>query len=183
MKTWEIDNCKVVMMPLIDTTPISAPHINQRQREQKTLKLILRKLGLPEHVGHKPDGSPYIDGYSGYISISHSQENAVIAITPDHRPGIDTETWRAQLERVKHKFLSPSELTIYKTPQLLLKAWCMKEAAYKAAGIRGLHLIEGISLPISPDGDEIVITPTNQRLKIYTLESTDRMATILCLPL
>lgn len=182
MTTYTIGDTTIVTSPLITTHP-GDNDAGARQRERITVSNILAHMGLPTQVMHHPDGSPYLDGYQGHISITHSQEIAAVAINPCIRVGIDTETWRPQLLRVVHKFLSPVEQAVYNTPTLLLRAWCMKEAAYKAAGIRGLYLVEGIILPDNPDYNEITIVPTNLKLKVYTIEATDTTATILCIPI
>lgn len=176
MRTCLIDGCTVAIMPLVDAS-------TQRQREKLTVARLLHALNLPTTVDHHADGSPYINGYQGQVSISHSHRSATVALCPDgRRPGIDTETWRPQLERVRHKFLSPTELVIYDTPAMLLMAWCMKEAAYKAAGIPGLHITDDIILPTTPSGDTIIIAPTGMQLKVYAIESADTHATVFCLP-
>lgn len=125
----------------------------RRQAERAaTLQLIRYLLGDDAELSHTPHGSPLIIGRDTNISVSHSRLYAAIAINPHHRIGIDTETWRDQLLRVAPKFLSPREQALYSTPALLLHAWTAKEAIYKAAGITGLPLVEGIRLSLAdPD--------------------------------
>lgn len=182
MNLHHIENTIVATMPLVDLPVNERLHekANSRHlREQATITCLLEALGLPAPVCHHPDGSPYINGFQGYISISHSLETAVVAVNIDHPIGIDTETWRPQLERVSHKFLSQREYLIYNTPTLLLKAWCMKEAAYKAAGQQGLPLVDGIILPESHE-NTILVPSANLELKVHQVDDNCPGTTILC---
>ncbi|MBD5180731.1 MAG: 4'-phosphopantetheinyl transferase superfamily protein [Bacteroidales bacterium] len=182
MKKFQVDDTLIAISPLPEaelTETKPQPHA----RERATVKALLERLGLPSQVDHHPDGSPFLPGFDGYISISHSRESVAIALNPHHRIGIDTETWRPQLERVKHKFLSTRELEVYQGNPGLLLAWCMKEAAYKAAGIKGLELIGGIHLPDTLNETEILIPPAGFKLKTTTIELTATSATILCTPI
>lgn len=171
----------VVITPLL-TLDSENESRKRHLRERATVHAILNELGLPEKVDHLPDGSPFLPGYDGYISISHSQESVAIALNTSRRIGIDTETWRPQLERVKHKFLSVREQEIYHGNPGLLLAWCMKEAAYKAAGVRGLDFAESIQLPETLDGDILHIPSIGLILKAIKIELTERSATVLCIP-
>ncbi|MDE6085196.1 MAG: 4'-phosphopantetheinyl transferase superfamily protein [Muribaculaceae bacterium] len=181
-RTLSCGDTLAVIKPLL-SYPAVSDTATRHEREHATVQAILKEQGLPTEVYHQPDGSPYLNGYQGFISISHSQESVAIAINKKKRIGIDTETWRPQLERVKHKYLSKRELEIYTGHQGLLIAWCMKEAAYKAAGIKGLELINGISLPDTLTGEEIIITPGALKLKTTLVELTTTSATVLCVPL
>ena len=171
----------VAITPLL-TLDVENESSGRHIRERATVQYILNELGLPEQVDHLPDGTPFLPGYDGYISISHSLESVAIALNVSHRIGIDTETWRPQLERVKHKFLSVQEQKIYQGNTGLLLAWCMKEAAYKAAGVRGLDFAEGIQLPATIACDIIRIPSIGLILKAIKIEQSQNSATILCIP-
>ena len=68
---------------------------------------------------------------------------AAIAIAPAHtRIGIDCESGDRMdtLQRTAHKFLSPEQTEAWGEYPATLWAWCVKEAAYKAAGQPGLAI-------------------------------------------
>lgn len=145
----------------------------RRQAERAaTMRLIRALLGSDAELGHSPDGAPLITGSSINISVSHSRLYAAIAIDPHRRIGIDTETWRDQLLRVAPRFLSSHEQALYSTPALLLHAWTVKEAVYKAAGITGLPLAEGIRLSLTdPNSPHAAAVTTDGHIHPFSLHT------------
>jgi len=109
---------------------------------------------LPTLISHHPDGAPFLPLFPDIaISISHCRDLAAVAIADSHSPsfGIDIETPRPQqLRNVAPRFLStgdilstgnilPTEHTKgHSLPDdntdtsLLLTAWTIKEAVFKA---------------------------------------------------
>lgn len=124
-------------------------------REQAAVAHLVRHLFGPDAtVAHRPDGSPAITAPSSAISlptisISHSRLYAALALCRSGAPiGIDIEEWRTQLVRVAPRVLSPAETAVYATsPEMLLKAWTLKEALYKCALTPGLDFRTMITLP------------------------------------
>ena len=124
--------------------------INSPRRKAEILatqQLVCEILSPTATIGHNPDGSPNIIGSDLNISISHSRDYVAIALNARQRIGIDIESWRDSLFTVHTKYLSHKEIEVYNTPQLLLQAWTVKEAIYKAASIVGLPLHD-INLPL-----------------------------------
>lgn len=80
---------------------------------------------------------------SGSVSISHCRAGVAVAFDEFRTVGVDIETLRPQLQRVKTRFLSQAQLETMVTPAQLLEAWTIKEALYKAM------LTPGLRLPIS----------------------------------
>lgn len=134
--------------------------------ERAAVKKLLREIYPDIHdlrVGHYPHGAPFLTlpapdgttpglplGEFPPISISHSRGLAAIALgEAGMRIGIDTETpdRSSQLLRVATRFLAPGQMDWAKQAATLSWAWCIKEAAYKAAGILGLPLAD-IPLPM-----------------------------------
>ena len=144
------------------------PDTGFRQRaERLATEAIFKKRFGDITIGHDKNGAPYIVGLQDIkISISHCKNFCIAAISKTGRPiGVDIENPRAQLIRVKDRFLTDSEqkkleLIINKRagnsgntqrskPTLpdiylgeLLRYWTIKEAVYKAALTPGLGLKE-----------------------------------------
>lgn len=139
---------------------------SRRLREQAAVaRLIDKHIGKNLRLGHRPDGSPFIEGVDINISISHSRHYAALAWSPEARVGIDIEELRpGQLARVSGKFLSRVEAeTIGDDPLGLLRVWTLKEAAFKAVtdGPADLRLYEvGLA-----DGDSHIAVG-NRRINI-----------------
>ncbi|MBQ2046988.1 MAG: 4'-phosphopantetheinyl transferase superfamily protein [Muribaculaceae bacterium] len=128
---------------------ISSP---RRKREIIARHLIIKDIwGESVNITHDENGAPLLCGVDGYISISHSATEIAVAYNPLHNIGIDIENWREQIIKVKSRFLSPQEMNIYTTPQLMLKAWTLKEAIYKVAQSPGISLANDIMLPLAPN--------------------------------
>lgn len=122
----------------------------RREAEREAVAhLILEAFGPEARLTHDRHGRPYLeDEPSVYISISHSAEECLLAVS-DRPVGIDIETPRGQLQRIAGKFLTPSELS--RGPHdlgTLLRYWTAKEAAFKCAGIPSLVISE---IELSPD--------------------------------
>lgn len=124
------------------------------ERERLTVNAIISKyIGPDARLGHAPSGRPLLEHADGlYISISHSADYVAVAFGMCEAIGIDVEQPRAQLARVAPRVLSDTELAVYgDSESLLLKAWTLKEALYKAALTEGVDFRRDITLPLSPD--------------------------------
>ncbi|MCC8115538.1 MAG: 4'-phosphopantetheinyl transferase superfamily protein [Bacteroidales bacterium] len=118
-----------------EIAPADNNPLNRRQREREAVRRILEEIAAPgATVEHNADGAPIVKGIP-YISITHSQRLAAVATSDTGPIGIDAEEWRSALERVKTRFLSAEELEWCDD---LLLAWTIKEAVYKASGIKRL---------------------------------------------
>ncbi len=161
MKTIEFHNTHIYIKELpTDITPLlqlcsseiieKIKNISSPRRQREIIASLLMLKEIFNHkvsIIHDEYGAPTIIGIDGYISISHSATEIVIAYNQNHRIGIDIENWREQLIKVKSRFLSQKEIEIYATPQLLLQAWTIKEALYKVAQSPGISLDSDILLP------------------------------------
>ena len=105
----------------------------RRELEREAVRRLVRAAFGPEAVlEHRADGSPIVAAAGELqISVSHSRHLAVLAVAPT-AVGVDIEEPREQLLRVAGRFMTPEEQRNYPTPELILKAWTLKEAAFKA---------------------------------------------------
>ncbi len=131
------------------------------------LQLLRELLGSNDiEIAHRDDGAPYIlcekpAEPMPHLSISHSNELVAVAVDAHHRIGIDIEQSRDNLRRVLPRVLSPEELSVYGASEaLMLKAWTLKEAAYKVADNPGADFRHDIHLPLVEKENTIpVATP------------------------
>lgn len=119
--------------------------------EKRTIEgLVAEIFGENTTVGHKASGAPFIPDSDTQISISHSRHFAALACSRLRTVGVDIEEHREQLRRVAPRVLSAEEMEVYSaTDNLLLRAWTLKEALYKAALTPGLDFRRDIALPLS----------------------------------
>lgn len=128
-------------------------------------RLLEGMPGAPCRLAHNPDGAPFLLDSRLEISISHSRHFAAVAWSEHHRPGIDVEEPRPeQLGRVARRYLTPAEFEHYSSESAaLLKAWTLKEAAFKALP-HGPADLRQISLPL--DAADNIIRYNEHRLEI-----------------
>ena len=126
-------------------------------------KTALLREALPQfpdaEISHLPSGAPVICGANtvATLSVSHSRTTLLLAVNRSGHPiGVDTETTdrTRQLLHVAPRFLSPAQQCWAADPGLLLRAWTIKEALYKAAAIAGWPLTE-IPLPQLPNESDM----------------------------
>ncbi|MCH5241825.1 MAG: 4'-phosphopantetheinyl transferase superfamily protein [Muribaculaceae bacterium] len=117
-------------------------------------------------IDHFENGAPYLEGYPGRISLTHTTHFFAVATLPktpevnldSFNPrasmGIDAESLeRTQVLKVRNKFLSDKELEL--VPEENIKAniiaWTSKEALYKAALTPGMDFRENIRITKLPE--------------------------------
>ncbi|ADY54114.1 4'-phosphopantetheinyl transferase [Pseudopedobacter saltans DSM 12145] len=115
-------------------------------------RVLLRKmLSTEEYIDCQPDenGKPILLNLPHKISLSHSYDYAAVMISLEKEVGIDIEIIKEKIDRVKHKFLSDTELAfIEKKHNLehLYACWCAKEALYKLNGKKETSFKDNIHL-------------------------------------
>lgn len=130
-------------------TSIGSSADRRRLQEQAAERLLLSRIFNKEVcLRHYPNGEPYIDEVK-FITISHSKNYIVIAISPGTHIGIDIEEMHPRLEQVKHKFLTEQELQIIDSIEDLAICWSSKEAIYKIANQTAGALGENIRLSVN----------------------------------
>lgn len=154
----------------------SSPRPERRRDRETAAEAVLLEVifGHPVQLEHEPSGEPFVAGFEGHISISHSRDTLLIAVAS--RPiGVDIETLSPRVLRVREKFLSPAEIArLGDDVRAVMTAWCQYEALYKLTGIldaRPEGLLNGCPENL-PDAQ-----PEGPRL--YTLLNTDTEVAVL----
>ena len=124
------------MIDLCDTDKAVYEQIgnDRRRTEWLATRIVLRELlNRDVTIAHDSNGKPYITENKSFISISHSK-NMVAVMVAEQNLGIDIEQITARTTKVRHKFLTGSELDWCKTDTEHTLVWTVKEAAYKLIG-------------------------------------------------
>lgn len=101
-----------------------------RQCEWLAVRALLLQTPYKEkEILYHSNGQPYLDGK--FISISHTNEHAAIAIS-DNPIGIDIEAVGRDAQSVIKAILHPTD-SAPSTPDEALHMWVAKEAAFKLA--------------------------------------------------
>lgn len=158
----------------IDTTTVLATKLAEHNRagradaERAAVNgLVMAAFGPSAQLTHDPHGAPCIEGFNGYISVTHGGGYALLAIDREHRIGIDCEAYRPQLQRVASKFLSACELSVHAaSPQALLRAWTVKESVFKALGDPSLTISQIILPSFLPEEAMLEITLPQGKARI-----------------
>jgi phosphopantetheinyl transferase len=96
---------------------------------------------------------PYLPGEQYHFSISHCGDYAAAIVSCEDRVGIDVEMPAGKIERIRDKFLSQHEKSIFDStgdinpdPRMLTMLWSAKEAVFKWYGEGGVDFREHIQL-------------------------------------
>lgn len=93
-------------------------------------------------------GRPYLKGYPGHISISHSGRYIAIAFS-DNPVGVDVQCRVGKIERLQSRFIRSDEV-VGKDERVsmdaLLLHWSAKEAAYKCLGRTGVDFLKHLQV-------------------------------------
>lgn len=112
-------------------------------------------------IEHFENGAPFLEGYAGRISITHTDHFFSVAslpktpeinldgFNPRSAMGIDAESLnRSQVLKIRSRFLSEEELKLVPDTDLKsnILAWTSKEALYKLAFQPGIDFREDIQI-------------------------------------
>lgn len=129
---------------------------------------------------------PYLKGSKFKISISHSHQWLVIAVSDEEEIGVDIELVRDKVERIKHKFATEEELLFAGVDhQKLTYLWSAKEAIYKAYGKKAVDFkdirIDAFDLNLSNKTTGVLHLPNETRKYELQLKSYDEYVLALTL--
>lgn len=163
---WQIDEPAegelFFSLPQIPAT--ERPRLPRRRLEFLAGRYLLWHLenNFPLHqIAKDAHGKPRLPGGEFYFSISHSYPFVAVLISPDKNCGIDIQRWHPRIQLLADKFLSREEKALFQhDDRLLTMAWCIKEAAYKWNGKRGLDFIRDIQIQDIIENEGMFETPT-----------------------
>lgn len=141
-----IDGVDIYIEPISD-----GPRGSRREAERAAVaRIVWRVFGAGVTVDHYADGAPYIPGFDGTVSVSHSRDMAVLAVDRKGRGiGVDAEQWRRTLRTVADRLLEADERAWLADDATLLAAWTIKEAVYKALRPGGgMNMLQVVLPPV-----------------------------------
>ena len=116
----------------------------KREIELKGREFLLKQLIHKDcQTSYDDKGKPYLLGDSRHISISHSHDMLAVIVNEQESTGIDIELKRDKVSKIKHKFLTDTELLDANDDvEKLLIYWAAKETLYKIYGLKEVDFIE-----------------------------------------
>ena len=149
-------------------------HSQKKQREFLAIRHLLRQAQLPTTaLYYTPEGKPLLEGQ--YISITHSQNFVMIALSP--RPvGIDIERCTPRILRLAPRFTpwqAPPDMDELTQLQPYTLLWTTKEAHYKIANQFSVRFYEDLQTPhfqaLAPHQESLITHPEGD--KAYEVQS------------
>ncbi len=147
----EVFNIKEdLIFGILDLKAFSLNHLNVSKREIETLGknfLLAHLTSETAQLIYDDKGKPHLADDSRHLSISHSHDRLVIIINDKEETGIDIELLREKVLKIKHKFLSSSELLDANDDvEKLLIYWAAKETLYKIYGLKEVDFIKHLAV-------------------------------------
>jgi len=117
---------------------------------------------------------PFLPDEQYHFSISHCGDYAAAIVSSTERVGIDVELLTPRVEKIKHKFLHPEELTMVEqstadTITLLTLLWSAKEALFKWWGNGDVDFSEVLRIHQLPEQGEGTINASFIKTTIFPL--------------
>lgn len=143
-----------------------------RKKEWLATRLLLKDiLGEELIIAHHADGAPFLpDRPDMAISLSHTKGYVAVYCRPTPPVGIDIEYRAERIQKIKHKFLTESELAAidpaHETNHLLI-CWCAKETIFKLIRQKEVDFRSHLHIkpfPYTPEG-AILVYETKTSLK------------------
>lgn len=140
---WEISESEALLTEMLGEKPPAEIKAPQKIRQWLGSRLLLKHL-LKTHfqiaayeIEKTPRGEPFLVNHEIFMSISHCENYAAVALHRNKKTGIDIEVMTDRIHRVAHKFVNEAE-SRYLTPDdqrlRLYQLWCAKEAVFKRYG-------------------------------------------------
>ena len=149
-------------------------HSQKKQREFLAIRHLLQQAQLSTTaLYYTPEGKPQLEGQ--YISITHSQDFVMIALSP--RPvGIDIERCTPRILRLAPRFTpwqAPPDMDELTQIQANTQRWTIKEALYKIADQPSVRFYEDLQIPhfqaLTPCQQALITHPEGD--KAYEVQS------------
>lgn len=118
---------------------------------------------------------PFLPDEAYHFSISHCGDYAAAIVSSTQRVGIDVELLTPRVEKIKHKFLHPDELTMLHSSKadpitILTLLWSAKEAMFKWWGNGDVDFSEVLRIHELPANEKGVIAASFIKQTVHPLQ-------------
>ena len=139
----EIKNIEETFLFPIEQAELALLKNQKRQREFCAIRCIRNRKNLPFPILYSAIGAPYFNEIPKKISISHSKELAVFAISP-FKVGVDVEPMTERIIKIKDRFTTSSEIGLFNFNQIKTCTiiWTIKEVLYKLSGLKNVDFLK-----------------------------------------
>lgn len=138
--------CCDALITASDVASASRFQNDSRRREHLAWRRVVRsELGRGVVIDYNEVGAPVVDTPNTHISVAHGGESVAVAIA-NEPVGVDIEALDRNYERIKSRFMSPTEETLSAMEAWPAMVWTAKEAIYKLYGKREVDLTEDIRI-------------------------------------
>ena len=122
----------------------------RKRLEFLSARAAFSKLGLDVgHLHFSPEGKPLFE--NKLVALSHNHMYGAAISHDTSAVGIDVEALNRRVERIRHKFIHPSEEQVAaEYGELFL--WVAKEAAYKMHGRKQLDFLDDLRIEKDMNG-------------------------------
>ena len=164
---WHILEDETVLRKGIELTNLCINRLSQMKSDVHrcgflSVRQLLAAASYTPGALHYDDfGKPHLND-ERFISITHSHQFSAIAIG-DKPLGIDLEKERPKVHQIASRFLDVSELTPNATDRIRTTQWCIKEAAYKALGKKGVSFLHDIRTTNLNTEHPVAVVKLNQK--------------------
>lgn len=140
---WDISESEEELKTLYCADGSSLPAIQDSARLKHFLasRMLVRRVFPGQVLNKDVFGKPYIRGFSGDISLSHSGDLAGLLVSTKGSCGLDLEVPGDRILRIAGRFCAPEELDFQEVAtfrESLHIIWGAKECMYKAYGRKGI---------------------------------------------
>lgn len=147
---WKIEETSDELLNLIEHKELVLPSLEAFSNERRKVEwlavrvLLYRLLGEELPIYYSPNGRPFLVDSHWHISISHTKGYAAVMLSRSEQVGIDIEYVSPRAMRLKQRFLSTEELSLFCGEELCLPvlAWSAKETAFKMLGLEDVDFRE-----------------------------------------
>lgn len=155
---WKISETEKELIKLLHLKGFNTNTILQTQNTKRLQQWLATRLILSEFfknatISYDDFGKPSLNN-GWFISISHSNEFVAIIVNKNRNCGIDIEQISSKIERIKHKFLNPTDLKNVTSIDNLTLYWGAKEALYKYYGKKEVLFIEHLFIEDFSDSSD-----------------------------
>ena len=129
---------ETILSELAQLNPLEEAELSQKIKPRRVQQYLKIRALLNHYFGEKvvlnytSKGAPYLEGSKYFISISHTADIVVVAISTV-QIGVDIESQFEKAFRLQDRFSTEQERILFDdSPEIIAtKIWCAKEALFK----------------------------------------------------